>query len=105
MEYQARISVNDKGKTIVVKTSQSIEGGKSDRFLIKIHPLECLFADISLRINYNTGKQSFYPKTLKLNLLEYKDNGDFQKAHKPINTVEYEYSGKENKLVKTGDKI
>lgn len=98
MTYQARISVNDKGKTITVKTSQSIEGGKSDRFLIRIHPEECLFADISLKVNYNKGMQSVYPKTLKLNLLEYKDNGDFQKPLRVINTVEYEYSS-EGKLV------
>jgi len=104
MEYHARISVKDKGKTITVKTSQSIEGGKSDRFLIKIHPEECLFADIIIKANFNNNKQSIYPKTVKLNLLEYKDNGDFQKAYRPINIVEYEYSGKESKLVKTGDK-
>ncbi len=101
MKYQARISVNDKGKTITVKTSQSVEGGKSDRFLVKIHPEECLFADISLKVNYNNGRQSVYPKTLKLNLLEYKDNGDFQKAQQPINTVAYEYSSMEKKLVES----
>ncbi|MHC1775024.1 MAG: hypothetical protein AB9834_06365 [Lentimicrobium sp.] len=88
-EYQARISVNDKGKTITVKTSQSIEGGKSDRFLIKIHPVECLFADITIKANFNNNKQSIYPKPIKLGLLEYKDNGDFRKEQQPINTIEY----------------
>lgn len=100
MEYQARISVNDKGKTITVKTSQSIEGGKSDRIVIKIHPEESLFVDVTLKANFNNGKKTVYPKTIKLNLLEYKDNGDFQKAQQPINTVVYEYSSLEKKLVR-----
>ncbi len=105
MEYQARISVNDKGKTITVKTSQSIEGGKSDRFLIAVHTGECLFADISLKANFNNNRQTIYPKTIRLNLLEYKDNGDFQKAQQPIHTIEYEYSNKEMKLVEISAKI
>jgi hypothetical protein len=105
MEYQAKISVNDKGKTITVKTSQSIEGGKSDRFLMAIHPMECLFADVSLKVNFNKNRQIVYPKILKFNLLEYKDNGDYQKAHDDIPVTEYEYSNSEGKLVVVSDKL
>lgn len=105
MEYQAKISVNDKGKTITVKTSQSIEGGKSDRFLVAIHPMECLFADVSLKVNFNKNRQIVFPKILKFNLLEYKDNGDYQKAHEDIPIAEYEYSNIEGKLVEIIDKL
>jgi hypothetical protein len=103
MEYQARISVNDRGKTLTVRTSQSIEGGRSDRFLLTIHPEECLFADVSIKVNFNMNRQIAYPKILKLNLLEYKDNGDYQKSHQPVKTLEYEYSS-EGRLIEISNK-
>lgn len=100
MEYQAKISVNDEGKTITVKTSQNIEGGKSDRFQVCIHPEECLFATIRLKVNFNGIRQIIYPKNISLNLLEYKHNGDYQKVQRNIDTTEYEYSVSEGRLIK-----
>jgi len=98
MEYQAQLSVKDKGKTITIDTSQVIKGGDVDRVLLKIEPMECLFVTIEIFIKCSGNVRIPYGKKIDLNLLKFKDNGDFSKEQGHIPSTKFIYQNAEGAL-------
>lgn len=104
-EYDLELSVNDKGKTLIIDEPHILQGGEGDRIILKVNPKEALFADIEISIKTDDDELIQFSKELNLNLLRFKQNGREEVTQKnDIKTTKYFFDGESIKEITAANK-